>query len=151
MPDGNFAAPPKLGKYFEAFGLSDVFQVNSPKDGWRSSHSTDDFLGIFCIKANWERINAAEIFKKNAFPSITGKPASGPISPSTSTRAVRDNGDHVPFIRMLVNLLRIFKNILADFSDSRRIPDCKIIKSRMQHFGEVSSFPVKNGCIFIAS
>ena len=62
-----------------------IFQIDAAKCGFQRFYDLYKFFRIFFIDLNIEYINIGKYFKQYSFPSITGLPASGPISPKPRT------------------------------------------------------------------
>ena len=55
----------ETGLYLKAFRGSNIFQIDSAKARSNIFHCFDDLFCISRIKADWERVNATELFKED--------------------------------------------------------------------------------------
>lgn len=77
-----------------------------------------------------ERVNAAKIFEQHGFAfHYRQRRMRTNISQTEHARAVRHNGDEVPFVGMREHLLRMLGNVSAWSRYTRRIPDREVFKS----------------------
>src|SRR5690606_33674676 len=106
----------------EAVGRLDVFQVDAAEGGTEITHAIDEFVDIFGVDLEVDRIDVGKALEEHRLAfhhGFGGERAE--IAEAEDGRAVRDDGDHVAARRVVIGGGRIRGNGLHRHRDARRI------------------------------
>src|SRR5713101_487717 len=85
--------------------------------------------------------------KSRLFPSITGSPASGPMSQSENSCAVGHYGNVIPLVGEVEDLLGILLNLFAWIRDSRCVPNGEVVVGVNRNLRSNFDFSMVEGMI----
>jgi hypothetical protein len=128
MPDRDAALPAERVKDAETFRLGNVLKVDAAEAGLEEFHRLDEDIRVFCVKADWEGVHAAQIFEKEGL-SFHDRNArfSADVSQTQNAGAIRYDSHHVSLIRVLKDLFRVLLDVFTGGGDAGGVPDGKII------------------------
>ena len=86
VPDRDLGLLAQRVQDAEALGLGDVLQVDAAKRRLEQQHGADDLVRALVSSMMGTASTPPRYLKSRALPSITGRPAFGPMSPRPSTR-----------------------------------------------------------------
>ena len=113
---------------FKATWRANIFEINSAESRSDITNCFNYFIDIFCRKTNWKSIDFSKLFKQNRFTFHNGH--SGfrtDIAETENCCSVGNNGDKVSFTCIFKNVIDIFMNAAAWFSDTRSISYAQVI------------------------
>ncbi len=129
VPDRNFALLAERVKNAKTFRIRNVFEVDAAKTGLQEFHRFDDLVRVFGVEHQRKTIHAAEILVEQGLAFHHRHTGFGSnVAETQDARAIADDGDGVPFVRVLIHEFRVGLNRLARRGDAGRIPNREIAK-----------------------
>ena len=114
--------------YLKTFRRSDILQVNAAEAGSDIFYRLDNFFRILGIQTDRERVHAAELLKQDRFSfHYRHRRLRADISKAKNRGSVRNNGYHVSFIGVCINIRLVLMDLPARLRDSRRVRRTQII------------------------
>ena len=113
----------------KTFRLRDILEIHPAERRLELQNEIDQFIGIFRVDANRERVDAAEIFEQDRFSFHDRHPGFGAdVAESEHAGSVGDDRDKIRLIRVLKNQVGIVVDGHARFRDAGRVPDGEIVE-----------------------
>ncbi len=106
----------------EAFRRLDVFKVDPTKSRTHQAHRVDECFGVFRIKFDVDGVHIREPFEQDglALHHRFGRQRTE-VAQTQNGRPVRDHGNKVALVGVIIRRLRVCRDRLAGDSNARRI------------------------------
>jgi hypothetical protein len=106
----------------EAFRSLDILEVDTTESGGYALNSLAELLRVFLCNLDIEHVDTAIDLKEQTFTLHNGLTAHGTdITKAKYGCAVRDNGNEVTLIGILIRCIRIFLNLKTGLSNNGRV------------------------------
>ena len=129
MPNRNLSLRPQRIQNAEALRLRKIFEIDSAEAGLDRQYGLDDLVGVFGVEHDGPGIYPAQIFVEQRLAFHHWQACFGSnVAESQHARAIGDDGDGVPLVRVFVNQFGIGGNGFARRRHAGRIPNSKVVK-----------------------
>ncbi len=129
MPDRDLRPGPQGIQDPEALGIRDVFQVDPAEAGLDQHDRLDDLVRVLGVEHDRPGVDAAQVLVEQRLALHHRQPGLGPdVAQAEDARAVRDHGDGVPLVGVLVDQVHVLGDRPARGGDARRVPDGEVIE-----------------------
>ena len=130
MPHRDVAFLPQAVEDAETLRLGDVLQVHAAERGRDELHRLDDLLRVLRGERDREGVDPAQIFEQESL-ALHDREAGlwADVPEAEDPRAVRHDGNLVPFVRQAPDQLRVRLDVEARLSHAGRVPDREVVEA----------------------
>ena len=129
VPDRDLALRAQLVEDPEALGLGDVLEVEAAEGRLEGPADLDDLVRVLFVEADGEGVDAAQVLVEDPLAFHDRQAGLGAdVAQAEDARAVADDGHGIPLVGVLVGLLLVGVDLLADRGDAGRVPDREIVE-----------------------
>ena len=130
MPHRDVAFLPQAVEDAETLRLGDVLQVHAAERGRDELDRLDDLLRVLRGEREREGVDPAQIFEQESL-ALHDREAGlwADVPEAEDPRAVRHDGNLVPFVRQAPDQLRVRLDVEAGLSHAGRVPDREVVEA----------------------